>query len=163
MSNRLAICPKRRQLGCRATAQSHCRLCKPHRRASFDHLVGDREQPGHWIFLVSYSRTSGDSDLVIFVDAPSGDNVAKFALAALNELLPLLEAVVQAGKPLLIIAEDASISLSVLASRMIRLSPMACAAACVSLVSDPALGYFGLTSKDPDWWNHGVHGPRYQA
>src|SRR5438034_7708587 len=25
--------------------------------------------------------TSGDSDLVIFVDAPSGDNVAKFALA----------------------------------------------------------------------------------
>ena len=33
MSNRLAICPKRRQLGCRATAQSHCRLCKPHRRA----------------------------------------------------------------------------------------------------------------------------------
>src|SRR5262249_61168997 len=27
-------------------------------------------------------------------------------LAALNELLPLLEAVVQAGKPLLIIAED---------------------------------------------------------
>jgi uncharacterized protein with GYD domain len=24
--------------------------------------------------------TSGDSDLVIFVDAPSGDNVAKFAL-----------------------------------------------------------------------------------
>jgi len=25
--------------------------------------------------------TSGDSDLVVFVDAPSGDNVAKFALA----------------------------------------------------------------------------------
>ena len=25
--------------------------------------------------------TSGESDLVIFVDAPSGDNVAKFALA----------------------------------------------------------------------------------
>jgi uncharacterized protein with GYD domain len=25
--------------------------------------------------------TSGDTDLVIFVDAPSGDNVAKFALA----------------------------------------------------------------------------------
>src|SRR5262249_14896304 len=25
--------------------------------------------------------TSGDSDLVIFVDSPSGDNVAKFALA----------------------------------------------------------------------------------
>jgi hypothetical protein len=40
LSNRLAICPKRRQLGCCATAQSHCRLCKPHRRASFDHLVG---------------------------------------------------------------------------------------------------------------------------
>src|SRR6516164_7752633 len=43
LSNRLAICPKRRQLGCRATAQSHCRLCKPHRRASFDHLVGAGE------------------------------------------------------------------------------------------------------------------------
>ena len=42
MSNRLAICPKRRQLGCRATAQSHCRLCKPYRRA--DHLVGAGEQ-----------------------------------------------------------------------------------------------------------------------
>jgi uncharacterized protein with GYD domain len=27
--------------------------------------------------------TSGDSDLVIFVDAPSGDNVAKFALVRL--------------------------------------------------------------------------------
>jgi uncharacterized protein with GYD domain len=26
--------------------------------------------------------TSGDSDLVIFVDAPSGDNVAKFALVS---------------------------------------------------------------------------------
>jgi uncharacterized protein with GYD domain len=25
--------------------------------------------------------TSGDSDLVVFLDAPSGDNVAKFALA----------------------------------------------------------------------------------
>jgi uncharacterized protein with GYD domain len=25
--------------------------------------------------------TSGDSDLVLFVDAPNGDNVAKFALA----------------------------------------------------------------------------------
>jgi uncharacterized protein with GYD domain len=25
--------------------------------------------------------TSGDSDLVVFVDAPNGDNVAKFALA----------------------------------------------------------------------------------
>jgi uncharacterized protein with GYD domain len=25
--------------------------------------------------------TSGDSDVVVFVDAPSGDNVAKFALA----------------------------------------------------------------------------------
>src|SRR6516162_10659187 len=43
LSNRLAICPKRRQLGCGTTAQSHCRLCKPHRRASFDHLVGTRE------------------------------------------------------------------------------------------------------------------------
>src|SRR5215813_8309108 len=40
----MAICPKRRQLACRATAQSHCRLCKPHRRASFDHLVGAGEQ-----------------------------------------------------------------------------------------------------------------------
>src|SRR6516164_6458562 len=49
LSNRLAICPKRRQLGCRATAQSHCRLCKPHRRASFDHLVGAGEQRGRYI------------------------------------------------------------------------------------------------------------------
>jgi GYD domain len=29
--------------------------------------------------------TSGDSDLVIFVDAPSGDNVAKFALAVSSQ------------------------------------------------------------------------------
>jgi hypothetical protein len=44
LSNRLAICPKRRQLGSRATAQSHCRLCKPHRRASLDHPVGIGER-----------------------------------------------------------------------------------------------------------------------
>ena len=29
--------------------------------------------------------TSGDSDLVIIVDAPSGDNVAKFALAVSSQ------------------------------------------------------------------------------
>jgi len=29
--------------------------------------------------------TSGDTDLVIFVDAPSGDNVAKFALAICSQ------------------------------------------------------------------------------
>ena len=30
--------------------------------------------------------TSGDSDLVIFVDAPSGDNVAKFVLSGHSNL-----------------------------------------------------------------------------
>src|SRR6516164_6416682 len=56
LSNRLAICPKRRQLGCRATAQSHCRLCKPHRRASFDHLLGAGEQRG-WPTRQHFSPT----------------------------------------------------------------------------------------------------------
>src|SRR5262249_46085843 len=49
-------CPKRRQLGCRATAQLHCRLCKPHRRTSFDHLVGTGEQRG-WPTRQHFSPT----------------------------------------------------------------------------------------------------------
>ena len=32
LSNRMAICPRRHQRECRATAQSHCRLCNPRRR-----------------------------------------------------------------------------------------------------------------------------------
>src|SRR6516165_10149483 len=45
--------------------------------------------------------TSGDSDLVIFVEAPSGDNVAKFALAvsSLGNVRTLLDNVIaQCGR-----------------------------------------------------------------
>ena len=45
--------------------------------------------------------TSGESDLVIFVEAPSGDNVAKFALAvsSLGNVRTLLDNVIaQCGR-----------------------------------------------------------------
>ena len=57
-----------------ATCSLFSRCCDPEKRRRGDHLASTTEVKHLYL-------TNGDSDLVVFVDAPNGDNVAKFALA----------------------------------------------------------------------------------